>query len=151
MTPQTFFAALLPAAKAVTTTISVPVSFTLAEAALESGWGDSYLATTAFNLFGVKADASWHGAAINIPTKEYEGGLFVTVDALWRKYSGWGECLTDHAAFFKDNPRYHAALTITNGKDFATAIAKAGYATDPDYAAKLHAIIDAHNLTQYDV
>ena len=60
MKPGDFIKAIGPAAQASSQTTHIPASFTIAEGALESGWGASQLALQGFNLFGVKADSSWH-------------------------------------------------------------------------------------------
>jgi flagellum-specific peptidoglycan hydrolase FlgJ len=104
------------------------------------------LATKGFNLFGVKADASWHGATLILPTKEHLSGKDVTVMAKWRKYSSWGECMLDHAKFFHVNPRYKHALETTDPIEFARRIAATGYATDPNYADNLIAVMKSNNL-----
>lgn len=65
MTPVEFFAALTPAAQQLNKTTGIPASFTLAQAALESAWGESGLAKRANNLFGVKADRSWTGDVLS--------------------------------------------------------------------------------------
>ena len=150
MTPQDFIAALGPAAQAAQAVTKVYASFTIAEAALESGWGASELAREAFNLFGVKADKSWKGYTFSLPTKEFIQNQWVTVSALWRKYTNWQQCLVDHGNFLLDNPRYQPALNTTNVADFTQAIAAAGYATDPQYSQKIMEIINFHNLTQFD-
>jgi flagellar protein FlgJ len=151
MTPKDFIAAIGPAAQASMHTTKVPASFTIAQAALESAWAKSQLATTGFNLFGVKADKSWKGATLTLPTIEFINSKRVTVQAVWRKYSSWLECLNDHAAFLLNNKRYLPAFThMGDGEAFAGAVAAAGYATDPDYAKKLVSVIRAHNLTTFD-
>jgi hypothetical protein len=108
------------------------------------------LATKGFNLFGVKADASWHGATLVLPTKEHLSGKDVTVVAKWRKYANWGECMLDHAKFFRANPRYKHALETTDSIEFAKRVAAAGYATDPKYAQLLITIINSLNLQELD-
>lgn len=86
MTPQEFIAAISPAAQASMRLNKIPASFTVAQAALESSWAKSQLALTGFNLFGVKADKSWKGAALTLPTREFINKQWVTVPAVWRKY-----------------------------------------------------------------
>jgi len=153
MKPDAFIALIAAGAQESTRATKVPASFTIAQGALESAWGESGLAKAAMNLFGVKADKSWSGATVTIPTREFvkATGQWITVPALWRKYSSWSECLTDHAKFFIVNKRYAPAFQHTdNAEQFALAVAAAGYATDPQYAAKVIAVIRSHNLTQYD-
>ncbi|MBN3852024.1 mannosyl-glycoprotein endo-beta-N-acetylglucosamidase [Paraburkholderia sp. Ac-20340] len=150
MTPNAFIAAIAPAARALALTTKIPASFTTAQAALESGWATSQLAQRYFNLFGVKADSSWKGPVVVLPTYEFVAGQRITVPARWRVYADWLGSLKDHASFLIVNPRYAAAFSCTNGAAFAQAVAAAGYATDPTYASKIISIINAHSLTQLD-
>lgn len=151
MTPQDFIGAIAPAARASMQTTKIPASFTVAEGALESGWGMSQLCKQAYNLFGVKADAAWHGPTFELDTAEYIKGERVIVPAKWRKYGSWLEAIQDHASFLIANPRYRPAFAYTNGATFSIAIAAAGYATDPKYGQKLVSIIRTHNLSSLDV
>jgi hypothetical protein len=150
MTKTDFLTQLTPAALECEKVSGIPHAFTLAQGALESAWGSSVLATKGFNLFGVKADASWHGATLALPTKEHLSGKDVTVIAKWRKYADWDECMLDHAKFFRDNPRYRHALETTDPAEFARRVAAAGYATDPKYAQLLITIINSLNLQELD-
>lgn len=150
MKPQDFLDALLPGALAVQTKYGIPASFTLAQAALESGWGESQLARDARNLFGVKADAAWHGPTYNLGTREFLNGKNVMVAASWRKYASWSECLDDRAQFFKKNRRYAACFNQTTGEGWALTVAAAGYATDPNYAKALIGVMNGRNLQRFD-
>lgn len=150
MQPADFIAAVAPAAQQCMRDTKVFASVSLAQAILESGWGASGLATQGFNLFGIKADSSWHGATITMPTTEYINGSRQTVQAAFRKYSGWLGSIEDHAAFLVANKRYAPAFQTSNGEAFAHAIAQAGYATDPNYASELIAIMRGRNLAQFD-
>lgn len=69
MNAQDFINLIGPSARASAKATCVPASFTVAEAALESGWGSSQLATQGKNLFGVKADRSWHGDVLTLNTR----------------------------------------------------------------------------------
>lgn len=150
MQPVDFIAAVSPAAVQCMRATKVFASVSIAQAILESSWGSSGLATEGFNLFGIKADASWHGATISMPTKEYVHGQAVNVMAAFRRYADWLGSINDHAAFLVANHRYAPAFMTSNGEAFARAIATAGYATDPNYAASLIAIMRGRNLAQYD-
>jgi flagellum-specific peptidoglycan hydrolase FlgJ len=152
MTPEDFIAAIAPSAQSSALVTRIPASFVVAQGALESAWGISQLAQQGFNLFGVKADASWIGDTIAMSTREFINGKSVVVPALWRKYTSWLDCLNDHAAFLRNNHRYQSAFSgIQTGESFARAIAAAGYATDPLYAGKLIGIIRSHNLASLDI
>lgn len=150
MKPDEFIAAIAPAAIESMHASKVPASFTIAQAALESGWGSSQLAQQGHNLFGVKADKSWHGDVLTMQTREFLHGAWVMVPALWRRYANWFEAIEDHAAFFHTNPRYKAAFDTTDGEAFTRAVALAGYATDPAYAQKVIATMRAHQMSRFD-
>lgn len=150
MTPEDFIAAIGPAARASAIRTRVPASFAIAEGALESGWGASQLALQARNLFGVKADLAWRGDVLLMPTREFLKGQWRMQPARWRKYPDWQGCIDDHAAFLQANPRYKPAFSCRGGEAFARAVATAGYATDPQYADKLIAVMRARNLATFD-
>lgn len=86
MKPQEFIDQIAKAAQAVAKQSGVPASLSIAQAALESGWGESGLAKTGNNLFGIKADSLWRGQTLTLNTKEFIKGQWVVVPALWRKY-----------------------------------------------------------------
>jgi len=151
MTPAEFIAAMSGPAQAAQAKTRVPASFTVAEAALESGWGHSRLAVEAFNLFGVKADPAWLGDRIAMDTREWSiGNGWEMVSAWWRKYPDFEACLEDHDDFLS-HARYAHCFDAANGEDFARAVQAAGYATDPSYSDKLISIMRAHNLAALDV
>jgi flagellar protein FlgJ len=153
MKPEQFLDMLLGPAQACQAAHGIPASFTLAQAALESSWGQSKLANSGCNLFGVKADPSWRGAVTCINTTEYTKGPNpqpYTVTAKWRCYKNWDECIEDRAQFFIKNKRYAAAFKETTGEGWARAVAAAGYATDPDYAAKVIGVMRGRNLQRFD-
>ena len=129
----------------------VPASITLAQAILESGWGNSTLTTEANNFFGIKAHG-WDGATYNIATQEYGSGGYYTIQSDFRAYSSPYESFSDHSKFLKDNSRYHSLFTL-NPKDYrswANGLQQAGYATAPDYASKLINLIETYNLDRFD-
>ena len=150
MEAQAFIALIGPAAQASARKTGVPASFTVAQAALESGWGESLLVRQGKNLFGVKADPAWGGEVLTFNTREFLRGVWVTVPAYWRKYADWQACIDDHAAFLRENRRYAPCFTCTTGAAFARAVAQAGYATDPEYGDKIVSIIERHRLDRLD-
>ena len=65
----------------------------------------------------------------------------------FRKYKSFTECFNDHNEFLLKS-RYAKAFDHTdNAKEFANAIAKAGYATSLNYARTLHKVIDRIKMT----
>ena len=149
-TIKKFIAAIAPTAIASARDTHIPPGFVVAEAALESTWGTSALAIQARNLFGVKADKSWHGDVWDHPTREFLNGEWVMRPARWRKYPDWRGSIGDHAAFLRSNQRYSAAFQAVGSIAFTRAIAAAGYATDPKYADKIIAVIRGRNLLALD-
>lgn len=147
MKPQDFLDMLVPVAQACQRASGIPASFTLAQAALESGWGAR---APGCNLFGIKADRGWKGPVTVFPTHEVINGKSVALQDQFRLYRNYGECLADRAEFFRRNPRYAACFKETTGHGWARAVAKAGYATDPAYADKLIAVMDGRNMTRFD-
>lgn len=150
MNPSEFIMRLTTAAVASAKATGVPASITIAQAALESAWGESGLARNGNNLFGIKADSLWRGQTLTLKTKEFIKGQWVMVPALWRKYPSWQASIDDHAAFLKRNPRYKDCFACTTAPAFARALMQAGYATDPEYANKLTAVMDKHQLHAWD-
>ncbi|TPF98827.1 glucosaminidase domain-containing protein, partial [Clostridium perfringens] len=128
-------------------------SITIAQAILESGWGESGLAVKAKNLFGIKADSSWKGEVLEMLTQEHVNGGVITITARWRVYSSWNDSVIDHGKFFVENSRYkeNGVLDAKNYIDQANCIQKAGYATDPNYAKLLIQVINDFGLNIYDI
>ena len=150
MTPAEFIMRLSKPAMESQIKSGVPACITIAQAALESGWGESGLAKTGNNLFGIKADSRWRGETLTFDTKEFLKGQWVVVPAKWRKYASWQASIEDHAAFLKCNPRYLPCFQCLTPEAFVRALAKAGYATDPIYADKVIGVISKNNLTTFD-
>lgn len=147
MAPAEFIEQLLPAALACQRASGIPASFTLAQAALESSWGAR---APGFNLFGVKPGPAWKGATVLVDTHEVIKGVRMPVKCAFRAYSSWSHCFEDRAVFFRQNPRYRKCFLEQSGEGWARAAAAAGYATDPDYADKLIAIMRGRNLARFD-
>lgn len=149
--PAQFISKILPFARASTEKTGIATSFIIAQAALEASWGNSKLARTANNLFGIKSSPTWKGQTITMVTTEYIAGVPKPTMASWRAYPDWGASIDDHSQFFFDNQRYKQSLTVKNDPvAFAKAIQSAGYATDPSYANKIIAIIESRKLLQFD-
>jgi flagellum-specific peptidoglycan hydrolase FlgJ len=103
----------------------------------ESAWGTK--TSGKYNYFGIKADKSWTGDKKDVMTHEYLQGEKVTLPQPFRSYNSPKEAVDDYVNFLKNNKRYEKAGVFqakTSGEYFG-ALQKAGYATDPNYAAKL--------------
>lgn len=135
--PEAFIESVRPHAEQAASALGVPVEFVLAQAALESGWGRQP-AGGGHNLFGIKADASWRGAAASHGTHEYVDGARRAETASFRRYDSAAQSFSDYVQFLRDNPRYREALDHGgDGATFARRLQDAGYATDPQYAEKI--------------
>lgn len=136
-----FLARLSLPARLASEQSGVPHHLILAQAALESGWGQRQIlrenGEPSYNVFGVKATASWKGPVTEITTTEYENGEAKKVKAKFRVYSSYLEALSDYVALLTRNPRYAAVTTAATAEQGAVALQNAGYATDPNYARKL--------------
>ncbi|MBT0723340.1 flagellar assembly peptidoglycan hydrolase FlgJ [Rosenbergiella sp. S61] len=142
---QQFIKRLLPHVKSVSRTTGIPEKLILAQAALESGWGQRQIVTErgqpSHNLFGIKAGGCWQGLTTTSVTTEYRQGNAEKTTEPFRVYGSWQEALRDYGQLLVNNPRYHAVTTARSAEQGAYALQQAGYATDPHYAQKLLAII----------
>ena len=158
MTPKEFIKQYKPFALETEHKTGISHLFTLAQAALESGWGER---TFGNMLFGIKArpetpadkkqllrttevlsSANAVFPKIFSIKKRADGKYTYSVLDWFRKYETQEECFTDHAQFFFKNKRYAKALEVkADPYKFAEEVAKAGYATSPDYAEQLKAVI----------
>ena len=149
LSPQKFAELLGPVARESSKITGIPASVTLAQAALETGWGGSTIGD-AKNLFGIKGTGP--AGSITVSTQEYIGGRYVTIRDSFRKYNTWRESIDDHGRLISQKDRYRNCMRYKDNPDrFAEELQKAGYATDPRYAAKLINIMKTYNLYQYDV
>jgi len=142
----TFIQTHTDAAAAAEKVSGIPATFMIAQAAHETGWGRKEIknadGTTSYNLFGIKAGASWKGATTDITTTEYIGGRAHKVTQTFRAYASYAESFADYANTMKNSPRYAAVVAAGNDANgFAKGLQKAGYATDPSYATKLAKMI----------
>jgi flagellar protein FlgJ len=131
----------------------IPAHYMIGQAGHETGWGQSEIrgagGANSFNLFGIKATGGWTGKVAEITTTEYINGEARKVKAKFRAYDSYEESFRDYARLISQNPRYANAMQATgNAKDYATALQKAGYATDPQYANKLSRAIESAQAVQ---
>lgn len=144
--PQDFISKLKPYADKAAKALGVDPSLLLAQAALETGWGDKVVknaAGSSNNLFNIKANRSWSGDKVATQTLEYEGRTPVMEKASFRAYDNFQDSFNDYVRFLNSNPRYTSALQNSkDSDDFIRGIHDAGYATDPEYADKVLRVKD---------
>ena len=131
----------------------IPASYMLGQAGHETGWGKSEIrgdnGSNSFNLFGIKATGGWTGKVAEITTTEYVDGVARKVKAKFRAYDSYEDSFRDYARLITENPRYARAMESTgSGAAYASALQKAGYATDPLYASKLSRAIQSAQAAQ---
>lgn len=123
-------------------------SVTVAQAILESGWGQSALSTQAHNLFGIKG--SYNGQYVTMQTREVYNGQSYYIYDNFRKYANNSESVEDHGNFLYSNSRYANLLGDQSYASVARKLQADGYATDPSYASSLIKLVEIYNLTQLD-
>jgi hypothetical protein len=123
----------------------IPASITLAQGLLESGNGNSKLATEANNHFGIKCHKGWEGEFIRMDDD--------AANECFRKYEHVYDSYKDHSFFLSQRPRYAFLfdLEITDYKGWAKGLKKAGYATNPKYANLIINIIEEFELYKLDL
>ncbi|HYX67779.1 MAG TPA: glucosaminidase domain-containing protein [Terriglobales bacterium] len=148
MTKPEFIAAATAAAHVSSAASGFPPGVTVAQAALESAWGQSQLARLANNYFGIKAhgDLPW----IELPTIEVQDGAAVKVRAYFARYPSTEACFEDRDRLIARLAVYaEARAAVTHPEAFIRALAK-HWATDPHYAEKLLAVYREHGFDKLD-
>lgn len=145
---QRFVDAVRPYAERAARALGISPQVLVAQAALETGWGRSARGAgelgPGHNVFGIKADARWGGERQAHRTHEFEDGALRPQTASFRAYGSLSEAFADYVQFIKGNPRYREALAHGgDARRFVEGIARAGYATDPDYAQKILRIAES--------
>ena len=125
----------------------IPASYMMGQAGHETGWGKFEIkqkgGAPSFNLFGIKAGAGWTGKVAEVTTTEYVNGVAHKKVAKFRAYDSYEDSFKDYARLISESPRYAKVKTQTGSAHaFASGLQKAGYATDPEYAAKLSRAIN---------
>lgn len=150
-TPQNFVEKLRPAAERIAGQLGVDSRVLLSQSALETGWGQKVLqcadGSSSFNFFNIKAGDNWSGAVVTVPTIEYQNGVAVRDVAKFRAYGSPEESFADYAKLVAENPRYQQAMQCADDpRAYIKALAQSGYATDPQYAQKVLAVLDSEHM-----
>jgi flagellum-specific peptidoglycan hydrolase FlgJ len=145
---QAFITLIAPGAIAAQQRYGVPASVTIAQAIEESAWGQSSLAARYHNLFGIKGTGP--AGSVTLPTREYDGGSWVTIDAQFAVYRNDAESIAGHAELLATSGYYTRAMADRAHPDAFANDLTGVYATDPDYGANLIGLMKLYNLYQYD-
>ena len=151
-----FFTKLSKSAVKVGKRYNVYPSIILAQAAIESNYGQSSLAKAPNNnYFGIKG--SYKGASVNLPTTEYTpSGVKYSINANFAKYPSSYKSLESNAKLLhygiEGNPKIYRGAWRSNAKTFYQATKSLGknYATSPVYAKTLDKVIQVYDLNQFD-
>lgn len=128
-------------------------SITIAQAILESNWGESELSSKYNNLFGIKAHSYWKGESINIETSEHYNQV---INDKFRVYKSKDDSLRDHAKFLSENSRYKNVFNKPTYIEQSKELQDAGYSTVSDksgnltYKKLLDQLIQQYNLLLID-
>ncbi len=145
-----FVARLWPHARRAARALGVPPETLLAQAALETGWGQQVPrrsdGASSHNLFGIKAGSGWRGPVAVVRTLEYGEEGLRTERARFRAYGSPAEAFDDYVRLVRASPRYRAALAAGDAEGYLRALAAGGYATDPRYAEKALAVLRGPRL-----
>lgn len=144
VTPEMYIEMFKDAAIADMLKTGVPASITLAQGMYESDYGNSPLAKTANNHFGIKCHKEWNGPTYHQDDDER--------DECFRKYENVLDSYDDHSNFLRSRDRYRFLfdLDITDYRGWSHGLKRAGYATNPAYASKLIALIERYKLYEHD-
>lgn len=150
---KAFIKKIGPIAKQVDKSYDLLPSITIAQACLESDYGQSELSQKYNNLFGVKGTNPNTSAVLT--TKEFVKGKWISVKARFQIYDSYEASIRAHARLFQNgtswnSKQYQHVLKAKNYQAQAKALVTDGYATDPDYASKLISLIEQFNLDKYD-
>lgn len=150
-------------AKADMKSSGILASIVIAQAILESSWGQSELSLKANNLFGMKAnlsgntwDSCWDGDIYAKKSPEDDGnGNITEVLSDFRAYDSPTLSIMDHSDYLcgaknGDKLRYEGLFGETDYRTAAQIIKDGDYATDSKYVDKLCNIIEEYNLDSYD-
>ena len=126
--------------KIISVRTGIPVEVLLAQSALESNWGRTVKGNAYFGIKGKSAT----GKSTTFSTHEVTlSGQRVSEIDEFRAYTSYAEAADDYASLIQR--RFSAAFAYRNDPEkFVDAVARLGYATDPQYAAKLKSIIHSH-------
>ncbi|WP_071131773.1 glucosaminidase domain-containing protein [Enterococcus timonensis] len=134
-------------------------SVMLAQAILESGFGQSTLASQHNNFFGIKAPAGYPGLSVVVPTQEWDAakGEYITIEASFKKYLTLEESFADRALFLEQGGNtgqvdyyYGAFRSVAKTYQNATLYLTGRYATSPTYNVQLNNLIEYWELYTCD-
>lgn len=148
--PEAFVKEMRPYADWAAAELGISSDAIVAQAALETGWGKFVLrdaqGNSSHNMFNIKAPSNYGKNSLSAKVLEFSGGVEVQERAKFKKYSSVKESFSDYVNFMQQS-RYQKTLGARNNTvSFAKELQSAGFATDPNYANKLQAILQGPYL-----
>ncbi|MFI4919302.1 MAG: glucosaminidase domain-containing protein [Legionellales bacterium] len=146
-----FVKSIWPHAKQAASLIGLDPKILIAQAALETGWG-KFIAkdtdgSTSNNLFNIKTGTHNESESVLIKTTEYVAGTPMIMNASFRKYVSVEHSFNDYVTLIKGSERYQNVIAQSSDPErYIDELDKAGYATDPQYGAKILSIYHSEAL-----
>jgi flagellar protein FlgJ len=147
MIPEDFIKNYYQFAKDTEQEYNIPALITLAQAALESAWGEK---APGNNFFGIRAGSSWKGKTVSITThEEINGELVKQNQQAFRAYGSAKASFEDHAYIIlhAKNPNgsliYSKCFQSKDEYEWATNLEECGYSTSSNYSEVLSDVINS--------
>ena len=122
----------------------------IAQAILESDWGESELARKYHNYFGLKCGNSWKGKSVNMATKEeYNVGTLTNIRDNFRVYDSMEDGVKGYFRFINTS-RYANLKGVKSPEEYIKRIKFDGYATSSKYVDNIMRVIRDNKLTRFD-
>ena len=125
-------------------------STAIAQAVIESNYGQSKLSADYNNFFGLKCGSSWKGKSVNMKTKEeYKVGTLTTIKDNFRAYDTVEEGVKGYYDFISTK-RYANLKEALTPLQYAQFLKADGYATSSSYVNTLYSTVNKLGLARYD-
>lgn len=144
---QEFFQEYAPLAQKIGKKYHLYPSVILAQAALESNFGQSDLARVNKNFFGIKAKK---GQGVSYATEEVENGQRVTIKDNFESYKSPVDSFKHYGRLLSQAQRYQPVREAKSAQEACHKLHPSGYSTDPGYGQRLVDLIKQYNLEVYD-
>ena len=125
-------------------------SAVIAQACIESKYGQSSLGYKYHNYFGLKCGKAWRGPSVNMKTKEeYTVGTLTTIKDNFRVYSDMTSGVSGYYDFISTS-RYATLKSARTAQEYLERIKAAGYATSSTYVNTNMNVVRKYDLIEWD-
>lgn len=121
----------------------------IAQACIESNFGQSLLSAKYHNYFGMKCGSSWKGLSVNMRTKEEYNSQLVSIRDNFRVYNSLEEGVAGYFQFISTK-RYSNLKTASTPEEYLKRIKADGYATSSSYVNTNMNCIRKYDLDRWD-